>query len=134
MGKNNLMIRMIDIVFILLFGFIAVSQISRAEAIDPPKSTEADEGVPDAAMIVVVGVHSNGTYAVDRDDTTFTRLKDLRRYLQQVNREAQREGRLLGVRIRANWDAPAKYALQVARLCRELGIPKGLDVVRVVAR
>ncbi len=119
MGKNNLMIRMIDIVFILLFGFIAVSQISSAEAIDPPKSTEAEKGAPQGTLVLIIGVRADGTFTVDRDQRNFKRLSSLRRY------------KMLGVRIRANWDAPVEKAMKVAKMCRELGIPKGLDVIRV---
>ncbi|MDQ7064358.1 MAG: biopolymer transporter ExbD [candidate division KSB1 bacterium] len=130
--RNNLMIRLIDIVFILLFGFIAVSQISNAEAIDPAKSTEAKQGAPDGAVILIVGVHADGMFTVDRDSKRFRRLRDLRRYLVALQSELRAEGKDLGVRIRANWDAPTRYSMQVARLCRDLGIPKGLDVVRVL--
>ncbi len=132
--RNNLMIRLIDIVFILLFGFIAVSQISNAEAIDPAKSTEARQGAPEGAVILIVGVHADGTFTVDRDSRSFRRLRDLRRYLGRLQSQLQAEGKPLGVRIRANWDAPTRYSLQVARLCRDLGIPKGLDVVRVLEK
>ena len=134
MGKSNLMLRMIDIVFILLFGFIAVSQISSAEAIEPPKSTEADEGAPPGAIILIVGVRSDGTYSVDRDDLSFASPSQLRRYLAQVLAEAQREGKDLGVRIRANWDAPVERTMKVAKICRDLGIPKGLDVIKVTTK
>ncbi len=132
--RNNLMIRLIDIVFILLFGFIAVSQISNAEAIDPAKSTEARQGAPEGAVILIVGVHADGTFTVDRDSKSFRRLRDLRQYLGRLQSQLQAEGKPLGVRIRANWDAPTRYSLQVARLCRDLGIPKGLDVVRVLEK
>ncbi len=131
MGRNNLMIRMIDIVFILLFGFIAVSQISSAEAIEPPKSTEADEGAPPGAIVLIVGVRSDGTYSVDRDNRQFATPAQLGRFLRQVLAEARQEGKDLGVRIRANWDAPVERTMKVAKLCRDLGIPKGLDVIRV---
>lgn len=131
MGKSNLMIRMIDIVFILLFGFIAVSQISSAEAIEPPKSTEAEEGAPPGTVILIIGVRADGTFTIDREQRNFRSVRRLEAYLAAARDEASAQGKQLGVRIRANWDAPVDLALKVARICRDLGIPKGLDVIRV---
>lgn len=133
MGKGTLMLRMIDIVFILLFGFIAVSQISSAKAIDPPKSKEAAEAAPDGARIVIVGVQQDGTYPIDDGSVTFRELSELREYLTVAAYEAKSADQRLGVRIRAHWQSPIEHSLAVARLCKELGIPKGLDVVKVAA-
>lgn len=131
MAKSNLMIRLIDIVFILLFGFIAVSQIGSSNLIEPPKSTEAKEGAPDNAHTIVIGVTKEGTYPVDAGNMVLKNIYELRRYLTQKARQAQFDRTQLGVRIRANWDAPVEHGLAVARICRNLGIPKGLDVVKL---
>ena len=131
MGQGKLMIRMIDIVFILLFGFIAVSQISRAEAIEPSKSTEADEATPDGAFIVIIGVRTNGTFSAEGGLKEFSRVSQLKYYLKAQQRKARLEGKKIGVRIRANHDAPVLKSLAVAKACKELGIAKGLDVVKV---
>ncbi len=58
-------------------------------------------------------------------------IYELRQYLTQKARQAQFDGAQLGVRIRANWDSPVEHGLAVARLCRDLGFPKGLDVVKL---
>ena len=130
MSKGNLMIRMIDIVFILLFGFIAVSQISTAEELVPPKSSEAEESAPEGTEVLLVEVRNNGTYAISDRQMTFSRLAQLKAYLAGAAREARAKDVQLGVRIRASWDSPVEYGLQVAKACSELGIPKGLDVVK----
>ena len=130
LNKSNLMLRLIDVVFILLFGFIAVSQIGSSVSIEPPKSSEAMETAPDDDHIVIVGVTKEGTYPVD-SDLIFTSLSQLRLYIVQKAREAEKSGTQLGVRIRANWDAPVEYAMAVAKLCRDMGLAKGLDVVKL---
>ena len=83
MAKSTLMIRMIDIVFILLFAFIAVSQIGSSSAIDPPKSAEAMESAPDDAHTIIIGVTKDGTYPVDSGNMVLTNIYELRRYLTQ---------------------------------------------------
>ena len=45
--------------------------------------------------------------------------------------QAASEGAQLGVRIRADWDSSVEHGLAVARLCRDLGLAKGLDVVKL---
>lgn len=131
MAKSTLMIRMIDIVFILLFAFIAVSQIGSSSAIEPPKSTEAMESAPEDAHTVVIGVTKEGTYPVESGSMVLRNLSELKRYLIQQANIASSQGEQLGVRIRANWDSPVEYGLAVARLCRNLGLAKGLDVVKL---
>ena len=131
MAKSTLMIRMIDVVFILLFAFIAVSQIGSSSAIDPPKSTEAMDSAPDEAHTIIIGVTKEGTYPVDSGNKVIKNIYELKRYLtQQISRATVNRGRL-GVRIRADWDSPVEHGLAVARLCRDLGLAKGLDVVKL---
>ena len=127
------MIRMIDIVFILLFAFIAVSQIGSSSAIDPPKSTEAMESAPDDANTIIIGVTKEGTYPVDSGNMMLRNINEVKRYLTHKANQAAANGERLGVRIRANWDSSAEHGLAVARLCRDLGISKGLDVVKLNA-
>jgi len=131
MAKSTLMIRMIDIVFILLFAFIAVSQIGSNSAIDPPKSTEAIDSAPDMAHTIVIGVTKEGTYPVDSGNKVLTNIYELKRYLTQKANQTAANGKQLGVRIRANWDSSVEHGMAVARLCRDLGIAKGLDVVKL---
>lgn len=131
MGKSNLMIRLIDIVFILLFGFIAVSQIGSSVAIEPPKSTEAEEIAPDDAHTIVIGVTRDGTYPVDAGNVVLSNIYELKRYLVEKANIAVSKGEQVGVRIRANWDSSVEHSLAAAKLCRDLGIPKGLDVVKL---
>ena len=131
MSHGTLMVRMIDVVFILLFGFIAVSQISKAEAIEPSKSTEAEEKAPEGASITIINVRSDGVYSADGGDIVMHSSRELRGYLRNAKNEANAKKIKLGVRIRSAWDAPAQKTLAVAKVCRELNIPKGLDVVKI---
>jgi len=134
MGKSNLMIRMIDIVFIFLFGFIAVSEINYAKSIDPPKSTETTEDSPEGTHIVIVGIQKKGIFTIGIGDIVFTDLFELQKYLTKVANESRSNGRKVGVRIRSNWDAPVEYSLAVAKICKRLGLPKGIDVIRVIGK
>jgi len=130
LGTNNLVIRLIDVVFNLLFGFIAISQIGLSAAIEPPKSTEAVESAPDAAVTIIVGVTKEGTYPVDAGNLVLNNIGAVKGYLAEKMTKASTQGQQLGIRIMADWDSSVEYSLALARLCRELGIPKGLDVIK----
>ncbi|KAA3657737.1 MAG: hypothetical protein DWQ10_12635 [Calditrichaeota bacterium] len=131
MGNGNLMIRMIDVVFILLFGFIAVSQISKAEALEPSQSTEAEEKAPEGAYVTIINVRSNGVYSANGGDMILRTPNDVKSFLVSEMKRAKKDEKKLGVRIRASWDAPSRKTLAVAKVCRELNVPKGLDVVKI---
>jgi len=129
MGKSSLMIRMIDVVFILLFGFIAISQIDSMTLIDPPKSTEASDSVPENANTIVIGVKNDGSFHVDGGLLAMTRIEQVQQYIFDKVQQAESKGNIIGVRIRADWNSPVEQGLAVVRLCRDLGIAKGLDVM-----
>jgi biopolymer transport protein ExbD len=128
------MLRLIDVVFNLLFAFIAISQIGFSMAIELPKSTEAAAEAPESTSIVIIGVTKQGTYPVERGDRELKSIQEVQRFLMQKQQETRGQGVQLGVRIRADWNSPVEYGMALARVCRDLGIPKGLDVVRLDAR
>ncbi len=130
MGKANLVIRLIDIVFILLFAFIAISQVGNGGPIEPPKSTEATANVPDNTHTIVIGIEKNGTYPVENGKAILKNTYDVRQYLTKKIAQAASEGAQLGIRICASWDSPVEYSLAVAKICRDMNIQKGLDVVK----
>ncbi|MFQ5627297.1 MAG: ExbD/TolR family protein [bacterium] len=130
-GNGSMMIRMIDVVFILLFGFIAVSQISQAEAIEPPESDEALMTAPEGPHILVIGVKASDRFSVENGEKVFATVHSLRSYIEQAARQAIDAEEEFRVRIRANWDAPIESCMKVAKLCRDLGYAKGIDVLKV---
>ena len=125
------MIRMIDVVFILLFGFIAVSQISQAEAIEPPESDEALMSAPEGPSILVIGVKAANRFSVENGAEIFTNTRSLKNYIEQAAGKARGAEKEFRVRIRANWDVPIESCMKVARLCRDLAYAKGIDVLKV---
>lgn len=128
---SGLIIRLIDLVFILLFGFIAISQIGALPEVQPPKSTEAASYEAGAKRVIVVGVRKDGTYPIDDGIVVLPDSARLQRFLAEQAALSARSGEALGVRIRASFDTPVHYSLIVARICGALDLPKGLDVVRV---
>ncbi len=127
--RSNLFIRLIDVVLILLFGFIAISEIDIRSQIKLAKSTTVPVTAPDKEVVVYVGVLPDGRYLVEKESRVVDQLEVLAGYLQNKRSLFSSNHTRLKVRIRTNYNAPVKYAFAVVNLCQRLGIPVGLDVV-----
>lgn len=131
---GGLIIRLIDLVFILLFGFIVISQIDATKELQPAESTEAASFDNDSTRVIIVGVRKDGVFPINDGSLMFSDSTGLQQYLAEQASLAQQTGKPLGIRIRANFDTPVHYSLMAAQICSNLGLPKGLDVVKVVKR
>mgnify|MGYP006969403701 FL=1 len=125
MGKSGFVVRFVDVVLILLFGFISISSV-RATEVDLASSTEAPSPPPDMEEIVFVAIRPDGTFLVDEEQRE---LRGARELLRWLGGELGRLGdQPVKVRIRASRDAPMRYLVDAARVCDELGVPKALEV------
>lgn len=131
---SGLIIRLIDLVFILLFGFIAISQVEALKEFRPPESTEASSYEDEARRVVLVGVRKDGAYTIGAGAIVMPDSVRLHRFLAEQAALAAQTRKALGIRIRADFDAPIHYSMIVAQICSALGLPKGLDVVKVVRK
>lgn len=125
MGQAGYILRFVDVVLILLFGFISISSIETT-TIDPPESTEAPSLPPDQQRVLFVGIQPNGTFLVEEETQSLTSIPALRTYL--VNQRSRYGGAALKVRLRASRVAPIRYLTQAAALCDELGLRKSIEV------
>ena len=125
MNKSGFVVRFVDVVLILLFGFISISSVQVTE-IDVPLSTETPPPPPEIEEVLFVGIRSDGTYLVDDERSEIVGGRDLLRFIAS---ELERIGdRAVKVRIRASHDTPIRFLVDAARVCDELGVPKALEV------
>jgi len=125
MSSSGFILRFVDVVLILLFGFISISSIKPSE-INPPESTEAPSLPPSQEEEVFVGIRQNGTFAVEGGSKTITSVPALRSYLN--SKRDRYEGVPMKVRLRASRVAPMRYLMQAAAICDDLGIQKSIEV------
>jgi len=128
MGQGSMLIRLIDVVFILLFGFISISQVTHKSQIDLPKSTETPNSYPDPEEIVFIGIIPSGIYLVENETRSIDDLQVLVYYLRNKKNELEQNGARIRVRLRAAWNTPIKHIMTAADVCDNLGIQKGIDV------
>lgn len=126
MQKSGFVVRFVDVVLILLFGFISISSV-RATEIQLPESTETLASLPEVEEVVFVAIRTDGTYLVDEERVEIRGAQNL---LEFVADELDERGDLpVKVRIRASHDTPMRYLVDAARVCDELGVDKALEVL-----
>lgn len=128
--RSDLIIRLIDVVLILLFGFIAISEVSKKSKIDLAESHAVPTTAPDKEDVVYIGVLPDHRYLVEDETLVIDRADALARYIVNKQRQFQQQDRRLRIRVRANHDTEVKYAFTVVNLCQTMSIPVGLDVVK----
>jgi biopolymer transport protein ExbD len=128
MRSGGFVVRFVDVVLILLFGFISISSIRETE-IDLPESTETPPAPSELYEPIYVAIRSDGAYLVDEERQELRGGAMLHQFLSD---------RLMALRsadakvyIRASRDAPMRYLIEAARVCDALGVPKAFEVLMV---
>jgi biopolymer transport protein ExbD len=129
-STNGMIIRLIDVVMLLLFGFISISQISRKSMIALPRSVSVPPAVPDREEIVFIGVLPDGTFLVENETRSIIDPAMLQIYLRQTQARLAVQKTNMRVRIRANWDVSMSHVFKAVASCDALKLPAGLDVIR----
>ena len=125
MKDSGFIVRFVDVVLILLFGFITISNLQNSEVI-LPESTEAQPRPMEVDEVAFIGVLPDGTFLIEDETMLISSIGMLRTHLSET--VAALPDGALKVRIRSSWDAPVQYALDVAALCDELGLETSIEV------
>lgn len=131
MVGGGMMIRLIDVVLILLFGFISISEVSDKTDIHLPTSKLTPIQPPAQEEVVIVGITLDGRYRLRSGRLYLDTTQQLQQYLFQLTEKAASLGSNFRVRVRPHRDTPIRYTMQVAAICDKLHIPKGIDVKKV---
>ncbi len=125
MKDSGFIVRFVDVVLILLFGFITISNLQNSE-VTLPESAEAEPRPMEVEEVAYVGILPDGTFLIEDETVLISSVAMLRAHLN--DRVAALPDGVLKVRIRSSWDAPVQHALDVAALCDELGLEKSIEV------
>lgn len=125
MRQGSYLLRFVDVVLILLFGFIVISDIDEDSQIILPSSTETEQSEPELHDVIFIGITNEGLYFDERENISFATSNDLRDY---IRRHKNRFGEDAKVRIRANYNTEARHTIEAAKICDEIGIKKSIDV------
>jgi biopolymer transport protein ExbD len=125
MRKGGYLLRFVDVVLILLFGFIAISDISEVSTIDLPQSTEMNPLTVSPDVVLYLSITSNGDIIDEEANILLATDQQVEQYILL---HKQTYGDLAKVRIRANYDTKAVYAIKIAEICDALEVKKSIEV------
>jgi len=132
MSKGGVIVRLIDIVLLLLFGFLAISQIEKKSPISLPESIVKVKSKPEEDELFILGLKRNKKkidFYVEGEDVHLPTLKSVENKILSRKKTLETEfNRKLKVRIRSNWNLPIKYTMKIVKFCQRKGIKVGLDV------
>lgn len=117
--------RLVDVVLILLFGFISISS-TKGTRIDRLTSSETSLLPVETQETLYVGVTGEGDYLVENEQVSLAQPGDVQSYL--IRQQARSDEQGIKVRIRASRRATARSVFLLAAMCDSLGIPKALEV------
>jgi len=128
MKKSSLIIRLIDIVLLLLFGFLVVSEINKKSPVKLPQSDVKVKRELDEEELMIVGIKEDTTLYLEGEDRAIASLNELYNLILTRNENFDKLDRKFRVRIRSYWNLPIKYTMRVANFCRNNNIPVGMDI------
>ncbi len=133
MSKGSLIVRLIDIVLLLLFGFLAISQIEKKSPAKLPQSITTMKTQPDKEEILILAIYRDKVrkklnYYVEGENLHLPSLKSVEDKIRSRKESLQKFNRELKVRIRSNWDLPIKYTMKIVKYCQSNNIKVGLDI------
>ncbi|MCG3158885.1 MAG: hypothetical protein DKINENOH_05532 [bacterium] len=128
MSGSGMIVRYIDIVMILLFGFICSAELSQTSHIELAKTVELPLSNPDPEVVIFVGILPDGYYLFDNEKHRTADPAVLEQYLQQTKASLEESRYKMRVRLRANHDTPIRFLMKAAEVCDRLEVLKTFDV------
>ena len=126
MRNGRYLVRFVDVVLILLFGFISISQVQKRSVVSPPKSSETAKTPADEVTDVFVSITDTGSYLVDNETRALETMDALTQFVEL--KKQQYGADRMKIRIRSDDTAPIQYAIALAEICDNAGVEKALDV------
>ncbi|MFO7653005.1 MAG: biopolymer transporter ExbD [Candidatus Krumholzibacteriia bacterium] len=131
----GMIIRLVDVVLIVLFGFLMISKIQQQVDIPLPHSKGVNRPVQLDEEVLDVYVRRDGRIQVGWLDSGYQVVMPLRNEDEELARrryedlkalvaEANPDGR--PVAIKAEYDAPTQYTVDMLDVCKDLNMPKSI--------
>ncbi|MCI0494546.1 biopolymer transporter ExbD [candidate division KSB1 bacterium] len=131
MSKGGIIIRLIDIVLLLLFGFLIVSEVNRKSPVKLPQSDVKVKREITEEELLIIGIRADKSLYLEGENRIVPSLTELYNLITIRNQSFESLNRKFRVRIRSEWNLPIKYTMQIANFCRKNNIPVGMDIHNV---
>jgi biopolymer transport protein ExbD len=134
MSKGGIIIRLIDIVLLLLFGFLIVSEVNRKSPVKLPQSDVKVKREITEEELLIIGIRADKSLYLEGENRVVPSLTELYNLISKRNQSFEALNRKFRVRIRSEWNLPIKYTMQIANFCRKNNIPVGMDIANVSSK
>ncbi|MCP4290565.1 MAG: hypothetical protein GY780_01850 [bacterium] len=139
--SNGMIIRLVDVVLIVLFGFLMISKIQQQVDIPLPHSKGESPVVRADKEVFDVFIRQDGriqcgwldsdyqvTMPLDNTDKSFARAKynELKALIEESN-----PGKI-PVAIQAEFNSPTQFTVDMLDVCKDLGMQKSLTCFQMV--
>ena len=128
MSKGSVMLRLIDIVFLLLFGFLVISEIDKKSPINIPQSEALIERERDEQELLLIGITKDRRYYLESEFRYLPGIDSLKTLIKTRFYSFKKIDREMKVKIRSEWNLPIVHTLRIAQFCQEDSIPVALDM------
>lgn len=129
---GGMIVRLIDVVLIILFGFIAISDIQMKRQIRLPGPLKEDKQEQQKDIVFIfVNVDAGGQFTVKLEERSIlnTRnLNQLRVNLVNTVLTTRIEGKNPVIIIDPDPDATMQRTIDVFDICEETGLPKSINI------
>lgn len=141
--KSNygMIIRLVDVVLIVLFGFLMISKIQQQVDIPLPHSKGDNELARLADDVLEVFIRTDGRIQVGWIDSRYQIVMPLKNDDEQLAHErfqqlkellAEANPAKVPVAIQAEFNAPTQYTVDMLDACKDLGMPKSITCFALV--
>ncbi|RMH95492.1 MAG: hypothetical protein D6681_13040 [Calditrichaeota bacterium] len=137
MMRGSIIIRLIDVVLIILFGFLAISDIQMKRQIRMPGPSEEEKPpVEETNAYVFVSIDPANRFILRLEEREIFTTADpgaLRPQLLDLVEQVRQQGRNPIVIIDPHPEATVQATIDVFDICEEEGLPKSIHTGAVVA-
>jgi biopolymer transport protein ExbD len=130
LNKGGLLIRLIDVAMIILFGFIAISDIKVRAQIKLPSDKieqESTEQAEPALIFVRIGLNNLVTVTDNDELEEQLPIDRLEERLLQLRSDFNASGREIVVLIEPHEDSIMQHTIDVLDICERHTIPKNIN-------
>lgn len=128
MSKVGIVVRLIDIVLNLLFGFMCISTIERKSPVKLPQSDLPVQSQIQKEQLLVISINQQEQFLIESENMILPNFDAVKNLILTRNESFKKLDRTMKVRIRSYWNLPIRYTMRIANFCRDENIPVGMDV------
>lgn len=134
MSKGGIVVRLIDIVLNLLFGFMCISTMERKSPVKLPQSDAPVQSQVQKEELLVISIDQQEQFLIEAENLVLPNFEAVKSLILTRNESFKRLDRTMKVRIRCFWNLPIRYTMRIANFCRDENIPVGMDVESISSR